>query len=436
MDVVRRIRPGRFGVIMPLLMAIGSTATGQDGGGTPSPQRGDNPPSGPGTAVPMPGTPGPSGATPPGSDPGRPATPTQPPPSGAADSGPGAALSSGLGGTASGAASAFGMLGDQSPILVHRAASIPTVPPPFPPNNPPTPPDPRKASSLTAAVRGIKIAENQSPRPQDRLFYSFNFYSNLNDAVNTRLDSPVGSLRAYRHILGLEKTFDDGRASIGFRLPIDTLTANSRIQGNFARAGGTSTSAGDLGLFAKFLVREDQETGSLISAGLALTAPTGPDRFAGASYLQSLHTTRIQPFAGYIYNRGRFYLHGFTALEFPTNPTDVTLAYNDAGIGYFLLRDPDPSRWLTAVAPTFEVHVNTPLNHRGAFDPTDLAGTSNVVNFTYGLNLEFARRSVLTFGLVSPVSSPKPFDLEAIILLNVKFGATRRSRLALPIIGG
>ena len=31
----------------------------------------------------------------------------------------------------------------------------------------------------------------------------------------------------------------------------------------------------------------------------------------------------------------------FSAFEFPMNPADVTLMYNDVGVGYFLYRDPD-----------------------------------------------------------------------------------------------
>ena len=353
---------------------------------------------------------------------------------GAAEAG---GFASALGGSGGSSGAPPGIIGDQSPIVVSsQATTIPPLPRPITPTPAPTTPSPRLASALSPGVRGIKIAENQSPRPQDRVFYSFNFYGDLNRAVNARFDTPVKNLRAYRHILGFEKTFDDGRGSIGFRLPIDTLTADSNIAGNFAKPGGTSTSPGDLGLFAKFIFRDNPKTGSLISAGVALTAPTGPRNFAGANYLQSIHTTRVQPFVGYIYNWDRLYLHGFTAVEFPMNPGDVTLAYNDVGIGYFAYRDDDPTHWLTAVAPTFEVHVNSALNHRGAFSTTDPSGTSSVVNLTSGLNLEFFRQSTLTFAVVAPVTTPKPFDLEAVALVNIRFGARRKAREAPPVVIG
>ena len=332
------------------------------------------------------------------------------------------------------------MIGDQPSLGVLRPAaavpSVPTPPSPFPPNKPPNPPSPRTASALAPSVRGFKIAENQSPQPQDRVFYSFNYYYNLNAATDKRFDTPINNLRAYREILGFEKTFDSGRASFGLVLPIDTLYAGSTITGNFARPGGTSTSTGDMSIFTKFIVRQDPKTGSLISAGLVVTPPTGPRTFAGANYISAIHTTTIQPYIGYIFRRGRFYLHGFSAFAFPVDPNDVTLAYNDVGIGYFVYQDAneDSDKWITAIVPTTEVHINTPLNHRDPYNANDIAGSANVVNLTQGLNIEFRHRSILTFGLATPVTSPKPFDIEALLLFNVRFGPSRRTLP--PILGG
>ena len=49
---------------------------------------------------------------------------------------------------------------------------------------PPSPPSPRRASALVPSVRGLKIAENQSPRPQDRVYFTFDYFSNVNGALN------------------------------------------------------------------------------------------------------------------------------------------------------------------------------------------------------------------------------------------------------------
>ncbi len=336
-----------------------------------------------------------------------------------------------------GAAGALVMIGDLGPLITFRQVQVPTwpgLPQPFPPPPFPTPPDPRQASSLAPSVRGFKIGENQSPRPQDRIFYSFNYFSNVNAEVNRRFNAPVDQLRVYRQIFGLEKTFDEGRGSIGLRLPLNTLTANSTIQGNFNRPGGTSTGLGDLSIFAKYILRLNPDTGSLISAGLVVTPPTGPDEFAGATYLQNVHATSVQPFLGYIWSGENFYFHGFTALDVPTTIRDVTTVYNDFGFGYFLYRANEPDKFLTAIVPTFEAHINNPLTHRSPFDPNDPTGTTDVVNLTYGVNFEFYKQSTLTFGFVNPVTSPKPFDYEWVLLFNVRFGGSNRTPP--PIIGG
>jgi hypothetical protein len=317
----------------------------------------------------------------------------------------------------------------QSPSVSARA----TFPQPFPPPTPPRPPSPSKASSLAPSVRGLKISENQSPRPQDRLFFTFDYFANVNGPLNQRLDAPVSSIRVYRYIFGFEKTFDDGRASIGVRVPLDQLTSNPRVPARFKQFGGTSTALDDMNVYTKFILRENRQTGSLISVGLAITPATAGSQFAGASYIQYINSTLFQPFVGYIWNRGNFYLHGFSAIESPVNPSQVSELFNDVGIGYFLVRSDDPGRLVTAVAPTFEVHVNTPLNHHDFDNPRDAAGTANVVNLTYGLYIEFARNTLLTLGFVNPVTGPKPFDFEALALLNYRFGRSAR-RATPPVI--
>ena len=113
-------------------------------------------------------------------------------------------------------------------------------------------------------------------------------------------------------------------------------------------------------------------------------------------------------------------------MEFPVNPSQVTEMFNDVGVGYFLLRSDDPDRFLTAVAPTFEVHVNSPLNHHAFDNPREVAGTPAVVNLTYGVNFEFSRNTLLTLGFVNPVTGPRPFDYEALALLNIRFGRSAR----------
>jgi len=330
------------------------------------------------------------------------------------------------------------MIGDQSPFMVKQRITLPqppALPSPTPPGAPPAPPSPRQATALVPSVRGFKIAENQSPAPQDRVFFSFHDFTDLNGPLNRRFEAPVNNLRAYRYIFGFEKTFDGGRGSFGVRLPLNTLTANSALTGNFAKLAGTSTSLGDLGLFTKYVLKADPRTGSLLSVGLQLTLPTGPNQFAGARYITGLNDTLIEPFLGYLLIRDRFYLQGFSSVSTPSSIRDVTMIYNDIGVGYFLFRSEAPNPFFTSVAPTVEAHVNTPLTHRDVYNANDIAGTPTVVDLTYGLNVGIKGRSNLTFGVVTPVTGPRPFNTEYLLLFNAYFGRSRRNA-APPILGG
>ena len=71
--------------------------------------------------------------------------------------------------------------------------------------------------------------------------------------------------------------------------------------------------------------------------------------------------------------------------------------------------------------------MNTPLDHRGVFRLNDEAGTADVVDLTAGLTLEFSHRTTLVLAAVTPVTGPKPFDIEALAQVNVRFGKTGNS---------
>jgi len=338
------------------------------------------------------------------------------------------------------------MIGDLGPLptlsAVRLSAGAGGLPPPFPPPRPPGVPRPRGASVVVPSIRNIKISEDQSPRPQDRVYGMFNYFQGVNDQVNQRLRAPIGYTQVFRYVGGFEKTFMDGQGSIGFRQPLDTVTANSSLPRQFGNFGGTSTAVGDLDIILKYILLEDRQSGSLLSGGLDVTAPTGPGRFAGfGPFASPTHTTYFQPFLGYILNSGRYYLHGFSILDVPANSQNVTMIYNDVGFGYFIRRpepDSNSDQLISLIAPTFEIHVNNPLNHRNPFNPRDLSATPDYVDFTYGLNIGIYNRSLLTFAMVTPISSPKPFDFEAMMFLNIFFGRSVRNRTQQipPVVGG
>lgn len=343
----------------------------------------------------------------------------------------------GLGGFAGSSGAPPGMIGDQSPIsrvFASATSRFPTVPTPTPPPKVGGNPGIVNGNGTTTnlwKLAGLKVSDNQSPVPQDRFFYSFNYFDNLNASVDRKQLSPIQNLQVYHQLFGLEKTFLDGQASIGFRMPLNTISFKSTA--SVPGLGGSSTAPGDLSVFLKYVLYKQQN--SLISTGLQVTAPTGPGAFGGAKYYSYFRDTQIQPFIAYLYQRDRFYFQGFTSLNVPSTSQDVTQLFNDVSVGYYAYRATDPNRFVTAIVPTAEAHLNTPLNHRG-FSATDLASTPDVLDMTFGTNLELRRRAILSVAYVTPVTGPKPFNAEFLMMLNIKFGGPRQNNSALvpPLI--
>jgi hypothetical protein len=279
----------------------------------------------------------------------------------------------------------------------------------------------RSAVALPS-VRGFQISEDESPRPLDRAYFGFNYFDDINRSINDRLGINIHEIRVYRETFGLEKTFLDGNVSIGLRLPLNTLSAETPIAG----LGGSSTDLGDLTVILKGVLLEDRRSGDVLSGGLAITTPNGPRAFAGSEVISTFHDTILQPYVGYIYNMDSWFVHGFSSIAVPTDSNDVTLLFNDIGIGYYLYRDRSCGSMISAIIPTFEVHVNTPLNHRGALNFNDPAGTPDWVDLTAGTTIEFHKRATLALGFVTPVTGPKPYEFEVLCQLNIRLGCARQ----------
>jgi hypothetical protein len=254
------------------------------------------------------------------------------------------------------------------------------------------------------------------------VFSSFNYFDNVNRPLNERLGAPIQNMIVYREVYGFEKTLFDQSASIGIFQPINTLTIQSSPR--LPALGGTSTAFGNLNAFTKFILWENQ-AGSLISAGLAVDIPSGPNSFAGYPTILGKNVTDIQPFLGYIFtNGGDLFVQGFGSIAVPTDSALPTMMFLDAALGYFVYRDDAKGSFLTAVVPTFETHVNIPLNH-SSWNFNDTYGTPTVVDLTFGLNTAFFQRGILRCAYCVPVTGPPPFGGEFILQFNWLFGNPR-----------
>ncbi|MBI1830461.1 MAG: hypothetical protein HYR84_03310 [Planctomycetes bacterium] len=279
----------------------------------------------------------------------------------------------------------------------------------------------------------FKIAENTSPRPLDRVFFTYNYFNNLNgpgnqadpglnatdttkaklgpNATTVKTDTffppmPRFNANLHREVFGFEKTFLDGNASIELRVPIGQQQTN--IDGfNFSNVG-------DLTIFGKYALLNDRDTGNVFTLGFAVTAPTGPST---PTIDGSLHATLLQPWFGYIWNAERFFVHGFHSVVAPTDARDVTLLFNDVGVSYWLYRA-GPERRITSVVPTAEVHITTPVTHRDMNGP---AFVPDLVVLTGGLHVGFLRNFTLSLGIAVPVTGPRIFSAEYSLQFNRRF---------------
>jgi hypothetical protein len=266
-----------------------------------------------------------------------------------------------------------------------------------------------RVSRIPEISRGtFKIAEDESPRPIDRFYVNYDYYYGINKSIN---GPDIPRLNLHEETFGLEKTFLSGDASLGIRVPY--------IQPESAEFLGP-TQVGDLTLITKYAFYNDRETGDLFSAGVAVTVPTG-DPVVSTITGERIHPTLIQPYVGYILTAENVFVHGFSSVIVPTDDRDVTFMSNDVGLGYYAYRS--KCGWLSSIVPTAELHVNTPLNHRGV--RTEPIGLDDIVDVTSGVNFVFQSGSTFSLAYVEALTGPKPFDFQLIAQLNIRFGASR-----------
>jgi hypothetical protein len=256
-------------------------------------------------------------------------------------------------------------------------------------------------SQPVAGHGAFKITENDSPRPQDRVFLTYNYFQ----SVNT-FGGPPYELN--RWTLGAEKTFLDGDASVEFRLPILLKDGSS---------GGPLDGFGDLTLISKFAFLNNRETGNVFSGGLVLTVPTGRSIIVADG--SDIHNVLLQPWFGGLVNCDRFYAMAFSAIIIPVVAKDSCFITNDLSLGYRLWQTTE-DRAITAVIPTVEGHLVTPVNHTGV-DDGGLVGFPDQFTITAGVHFRIRNRGYLTLAGAFPLTGPRPFDGEFICQINLLF---------------
>jgi hypothetical protein len=261
-------------------------------------------------------------------------------------------------------------------------------------------------SRVPEVTRGaFKITENESPLPTTRFYVTYNYY----DELLKNFGGPnVPRIMINQEVLGYEQAFADNRFSIGVRLPYNQLVSPGFY---------SNTSLGDLTFITKGVIWQDRPSGSVLSGGLVVTAPTGQVPFANTITGQVIHSTLLQPYLGYIWSRGDFFVQGFSSIVIPTDSDDVTFWANDIAVGYYVYRA--QGQFLSAIVPVFEAHLNDPLNHRGT--QVDPAGFVDNLTLLGGTHFWFRDQTTLGFAVGAPVTGPRPYSLQATVQLNVRF---------------
>jgi hypothetical protein len=261
----------------------------------------------------------------------------------------------------------------------------------------------RSVIRAVTSTGAFKLGEIESPRPQNRVYFEYNFYNNLTDP------STGTSLDLHRATLGFERTFIDGNASLGARIPISFHDRDG---------GGSIDGIGDLTVITKYAFLNDCDTGNVLSGGLAVLFPTGRDITLGSG--ATVSTFLFQPYAGAICHvNSDLYAQGFSSMVIPSRTDFPTVVYNDIGVGYRIYRCNSDSM-LTSVIPTVEGHLQTPINHTGVSSTGDVFAI-NQLSVTAGVHLGLWDRAYLTIAANTAVMGPRPYDVELIAQFGLKF---------------
>ncbi len=281
--------------------------------------------------------------------------------------------------------------------------------------------------SIAGGDRRFKVAENQSPVPADRFYYTYHYFDNALHAIDG-----LGNHRQVnfeRYTLGIEKTLFRGLMSVEVRVPFGH-GLESDLFGAPA-AGLTGTELGNLVVVAKGCLL--RRPGWTTSAGLGVSVPTADDarQIDSDGFLHSEiknESVHLQPFISWIWTpTDRCFVEAFSSLDLDVNGYDVYMDNNrgsmervgtyddqmlsmfDLKFGYWLYRDPCGSAWISGIIPTVELHSTTTLEN---YDDLESPGDEVIfdplnewynLNLTFGVHTQIVNGSVLTFYGVVPL---------------------------------
>jgi hypothetical protein len=314
-----------------------------------------------------------------------------------------------------------------------------------------------RSSLPLGGARRLKIAENGSPIPDDRVYFMYNHFHNSLAAQVLPLAAPPGASglagvdsNIDRYVVGIERMYLDDLASIEVRMP--WCSSFDFQAGTFDMDGGN---VGNLQVVMKYLLLADDI--SSLGAGLAVDIPTGSDvslSFAGGDPILQLGAITIEndavhllPYLGLVLADDTLFIQFFGQLDFAVNGNDVrslllagdsqfndqNLLFLDVSAGYWLYRDPDACA-ITGLAALAELHYTTSIqdadqvvipqiNSRPAVIGNEF-NRFDVLNLTAGFDTEIANTTSLRVGAAVPVEGDfddRFFDAELQVQVNRRY---------------
>lgn len=298
-------------------------------------------------------------------------------------------------------------------------------------------------SGTSPIVGRVKLSDNNSPLPRDRVFFDYSYFNNTTLAP--------GGVDVNRFTPGFEKTFFDGMTSIDFRAPmLTTLNSNVGVASNGFVSNDTQGEFGNLNVTFKALLWRDDCLA--VAAGVGVNIPTADDLViyhmpTNAQLLRinndSVHLTPYV--AALVRPNDLFFVQSFLQIDVDTNGnrvegpfstaslgrySDQTYLYLDVATGVWLYTDPCACSGLTGLAGIFEVHYNQSLSNLDSVSGpgVSIGGDSGIgddnfslVNLTVGATAIFASGKTATIGYGFPVTGDRVFDGEIRANLNCFF---------------
>lgn len=276
--------------------------------------------------------------------------------------------------------------------------------------------------------RRVKYSENNSPFPQDRVFFNYHHFHNAVQDVRAT-DQDVN-----RFTFGIERTFGDGFYSWELRIP---FAGGLDATQDTADPDPTAVEFGNISLALKRLLYRNRCFA--VATGLGIIFPTGDDfevidgSFNSVAFRFDNDAVHLQPFLGVFYQRHpRLFHQFFVQADFDANGNDVVgiggetgvlqdpaLLFLDYSAGYWLYRNPCSGRYITGLAPMIELHYSTTMQDQD-FGPAQLQGQfiqdfrRDVLHLTAGLFFQLGNRSSLRVAGIAPLrdGSDRFFDSE------------------------